>query len=59
MSDAQLLRDYWAGHAQFGPFEVGPDEFLRMFRPEPAIAELITSRQCDRDRAYQDEMRRG
>ncbi len=31
-SDAELLKDYWAAHAQFGPFEVGPDEFIKRCR---------------------------
>jgi len=29
MGEEQLLRDYWNAQAQFGPFEVGPDEFVR------------------------------
>lgn len=24
-----LLSDYWNGQAQFGPFDVGPEEFVR------------------------------
>jgi hypothetical protein len=31
-TDDELLRDYWNAHAQFGPFEVGPAEYLRLTR---------------------------
>ncbi len=31
-TDTQLLEDYWAAHAQFGPFDVGPEEFVRQCR---------------------------
>jgi hypothetical protein len=24
----RLLEDYWAAQAQFGPFDVGPEEFV-------------------------------
>lgn len=26
----KLLNQYWDAHAQFGPFEVTPEEFVRM-----------------------------
>lgn len=31
-SDAELRQSYWDAQAQFGPFEVGPDEFVRRCR---------------------------
>ena len=31
-TDEELLLDYWNAQAQFGPFEVGPDEYLRLTR---------------------------
>jgi hypothetical protein len=31
-TDSELLKIYWDAHAQFGPFDVGPDHFVRMFR---------------------------
>ena len=36
----ELLQMYWAAQAQFGPFEVGPDEFLRQ-NEEPAKDESL------------------
>ncbi len=32
LSDEELLRAYWDAQAQFGPFEVGPEEYLRRCR---------------------------
>ncbi len=32
MTDSELLQQYWDAQAQFGPFEVGPEEFLRKSR---------------------------
>lgn len=32
MTDSELLQQYWDAQAQFGPFEVGPEEFLRISR---------------------------
>jgi hypothetical protein len=29
MTDTELLQQYWDAQAQFGPFEVGPEEYLR------------------------------
>lgn len=37
MTDRELLADYWAGQAQFGPLEVGPTEYLRGFRKDEAL----------------------
>ena len=31
-SDGELLDAYWAAQAQFGPFDVGPNEYLRSVR---------------------------
>lgn len=34
-SDKELLEDYWAAQAQFGPLDVGPDEFVRRCHEAP------------------------
>tara|TARA_R110000868_G_scaffold148647_5_gene370731 strand:- start:3633 stop:3833 length:201 start_codon:yes stop_codon:yes gene_type:complete len=31
-TDAQILHDYWAAHAQFGPFDVSPELAVKMAR---------------------------
>ena len=36
MTDEDLKRVYWFAHEQFGPFEVGPEEFVAMFRAAEA-----------------------
>lgn len=32
ITDEVLLAEYWAAQAQFGPFEVTPEEHLRLCR---------------------------
>jgi hypothetical protein len=31
---SRLLHDYWAAQAQFGPLDIGPEEFVRKCREE-------------------------
>jgi hypothetical protein len=31
-TDKELLKNYWDAHAQFGPFDIGPEEHLRLCR---------------------------
>ena len=31
-TDKELLKNYWDAHAQFGPFDIGPEEHLRWCR---------------------------
>lgn len=40
-TDSELLVDYWSAHAQFGPFDVGPEEFLRQCREKLQIMNAI------------------
>ena len=37
-TDIELLDDYWAAYAQFGPFDIGPGEYLRLCH-EAQVAE--------------------
>ena len=32
ITDTQILHDYWAAHAQFGPFYVSPELAVKMAR---------------------------
>ena len=32
LTDAKILHDYWAAHAQFGPFDVSPELAVKMAR---------------------------
>jgi len=36
MTDEDLRRVYWFAHERFGPFDVGPEEFVAMYRAAEA-----------------------
>ena len=40
LSDEELLKQYWDAQAQFGPFDVPPEYFLRECRKDERIAAL-------------------
>lgn len=42
-SDRELLEAYWAAQAQFGPFDIGPDEYLRSVREDKGTADSTVS----------------
>ena len=41
MTDKELLDDYWAAHAQFGPCDVSADEYVRLVRKDQARRRLL------------------